>query len=184
MTWLWDLDLRVFRWIHVDGHRAWLDPVFWVISSTGLGYVQVIVVLLIGLRPTFRPYLPSVLAATLFSMLTPTLVKPLVPRMRPSNLAIASPQETFFYSSYPSGHTTSAFGIATIVLLLTWPTRQRWMGLVTLLWAMLVGFSRVYRGVHWPTDVLGGACLGVASSGIVCLVLVGLGRWPRSQPSI
>lgn len=157
---------------------------FWVISSTGLGYVQVILVLLLGLRPCFRPYLPAVLAATLFSMLTPTIVKPLVPRMRPSNLAIANPQETFFYSSFPSGHTTSAFGIAAIVVWLAWPTRHRWVGAVALAWATLVGLSRVYRGVHWPTDVLGGACLGVASSGIVCLVLVGLGRWPRTRSGI
>lgn len=60
--------------------------------------------------------------------------------------------------SYPSGHTTMAFNLATLLALglsLAWPARA---GLYVL--AGLVGYSRLYLGVHYPLDVLSGAFMG------------------------
>ncbi len=61
------------------------------------------------------------------------------------------------YHAFPSGHTTSAFAILALMAgyTMTWRT-LRWL----LLLAMLVGFSRIAVGVHWPIDVLGGMALG------------------------
>jgi undecaprenyl-diphosphatase len=58
--------------------------------------------------------------------------------------------------SFPSGHAATSFAAAT-VLTLAWP---RWWPAFLLL-ALGIGFSRVYVGVHYPLDVVGGAALGI-----------------------
>jgi len=63
--------------------------------------------------------------------------------------------------SFPSGHTSSAFATATM-LSLTYP---RWYVIVpSYLWAGTVGYSRMYLGVHYPGDVLGGMITGAGSA--------------------
>jgi len=63
--------------------------------------------------------------------------------------------------SFPSGHTTDAFALATAVSL-CWP---RWYVVVpAYCWAVLVGYSRLALGVHYPSDVLMGALVGAGAS--------------------
>ena len=61
--------------------------------------------------------------------------------------------------SFPSGHTATSFACATVIALLV----PRAAPLVFLL-ALAIGYSRLYVGVHWPTDVLGGVVVGVATA--------------------
>ena len=69
--------------------------------------------------------------------------------------------------SFPSGHSTN---VATMFGSLAVSLRKRWMTVIAIVIPLLTGFSRVVVGAHYPTDVLGGWLLGLASVGLVCVL--------------
>jgi len=88
-------------------------------------------------------------------------IKALVDRERPS-LRYAEPEplvHTPHDASFPSGHAATSFAAATILSFASfaWPR----LAPVLFLLAAAVAFSRVYVGVHYPLDILGGAVLGI-----------------------
>jgi undecaprenyl-diphosphatase len=77
--------------------------------------------------------------------------------------------------SFPSGHASVAFACATVI---AWRVPR--LGVPAFVLAAAIAWSRVYVGVHWPLDVLGGAVLGV----LVATALLMLVRArPRSRPA-
>ena len=65
---------------------------------------------------------------------------------------------------FVSSHASNSFGIATISFLLM---KKRWFSISILLWASIVAYSRVYLGVHYPGDIIGGTLLGLASGYLI-----------------
>jgi undecaprenyl-diphosphatase len=59
--------------------------------------------------------------------------------------------------SFVSSHATNSFSVALLTLLLL---RRRWLTISMVLWALTVGYSRIYLGVHYPGDVIFGSLLG------------------------
>lgn len=187
---LWSLDQELFRAVHVGWQRDWLDPVFWLITSTGLGWVQILLILgsfiaakkgQLGWakRHLRQNAIPLIAAWGLAGLLNTAWLKQAVERDRPSVLAIAQPQEDVFKSAFPSGHTATSFALATLIALMCVRSQRRLEAFLAVLWASLVGLSRIYRGVHWPTDVLGAAAVGVFSG---CLVWLTLSAMNKSGP--
>ncbi len=112
-------------------------------------------------------------AAVVISDLAATGLKDVFDVERPSSryaepgTLVTAPHD----GSFPSGHATTSFAAA-MVLTFAWP---RWAPAFFLL-ALAIGFSRVYVGVHYPLDVVGGAALGI----LVALALRFLARrWAR-----
>ncbi|MEX0981572.1 MAG: phosphatase PAP2 family protein [Bacteroidales bacterium] len=79
---------------------------------------------------------------------------------------------------FVSSHAANSFGVATLLLLVV---RRRLFTIVILFWAALVSYSRIYLGVHYPGDIIGGAVLGMFCGYLVYLLF----RWaiPRLPAS-
>ncbi len=105
--------------------------------------------------------LVSVAAAAIARLVVKGLLVFAYPRPRPfvelPNIhpLIASPLAENF-QSFPSGHTIFFFALATVIYLF----HKKW-GAIAFIAAACIGIARIYVGVHWPTDIIGGAVLGI-----------------------
>ena len=96
----------------------------------------------------------------------------LVERPRPDVEQVdASPVDTGF----PSGHAAAAACYAAIVVVVFWHTRKRWIRALAVVFAVavpiIVGVARMYRGMHYLTDVVAGVLLGATSVAVVTWIL-------------
>lgn len=141
-------------------HRAgWLNPVFEGLSYAGrLGLLWIVLALALAVISRRSGVLAATVIAVAVADLSSIGLKAVFDRERPS-LRYAEPEplvKTPHDSSFPSGHAATSFAAAT-VLTFAFPR----LGPALFLLASAVAFSRVYVGVHYPLDVVGGALLGV-----------------------
>lgn len=102
------------------------------------------------------------LSAELLSFIVGNLIiKNMVDRLRPCQIdeTVSLIVKIPFDSSFPSGHTLNGITAAVTLMLI-----DKRMGIPALVLAILIAFSRMYNFMHFPTDVLAGAVLGVVSA--------------------
>ncbi len=136
-----------------------LDALFILVSKLGYqwGVIPLDVVIVVVLLAA-RRWRKAAFAATAFigSALLNLGSKQVFQRDRPSLWESIAPESTF---SFPSGHAMGSMTLALTVVFLAWHTRWRWpVLLAAALFVVLVGLSRVYLGVHYPSDILAGWC--------------------------
>ena len=149
-----------------------LDRFFIFISAIGYqwGVVPVDIALTAGLLIA-RRWREATFAGVSFagSALLNMATKQFFQRDRPTLWESIAPEHTF---SFPSGHAMGSATLAMVVVLLCWHTRWRWVAVaLASSFAVLVGVSRIYLGVHYPSDILGGFAAGIAWVSGVYLVL-------------
>ncbi|MET0901771.1 MAG: phosphatase PAP2 family protein [Acidimicrobiales bacterium] len=146
-----------------------------------LGTLAAAIALVVGVGAATLPHRPrpvvAIALAAAAAWQLDDVLKELTERPRPGpvlpGVAIVRDQADGF--GFPSGHTTMAFALAAVLHPML-PPRLRWIPWVL---AVLVGVARIYAGVHWPMDVVGGACLGIAiGTATSALVTSRYGRRP------
>lgn len=152
----------MFTWlINARMHGA-LTSASCYISKTGDGPLYLIIAgLLYWSEGFFSPMLQAVVLAFLIERPIYFVLKNGLKRNRPQAAlqnfrSIITPSDKF---SFPSGHTSAAFMMATLLGYYLPPLMILLYG-----WATLVAFSRVVLGVHFPTDTLVGAILGISTA--------------------
>ncbi|MFC4454505.1 phosphatase PAP2 family protein [Deinococcus sonorensis] len=168
---VWEAPLMVsFR----GSAPGWFLAVARVLSTVGSAHVMLpfCVVLLLVLWRKSRTIATYFLISVGGAVLLNVLLKTFFVRARPHVVPWLWEEGD---SSFPSGHSSMAAALVVTLTALLWRTPYRWAsGLLGLIYVVLMGLSRIYLGVHYPTDVLGGWALGLAWAGGVALVL-----WPR-----
>jgi undecaprenyl-diphosphatase len=173
-----DLDTRLERWI-VHHRTDWLNDFFVALSHIGsLGLIWLLIAALAAVvwrRPSIFAW---VLAGDVVADISSFALRHAFGRERPP-LRFPEPHPLVHVPnnpSFPSGHATTSFACAT---LLAWLTPLPKVPLFAL--AALIAFSRVYNGVHYPLDVIGGAALGIAIATALRLLAEGRRR-SRREP--
>lgn len=152
-------------------HTPLLDKILAFITSLGnVGIIWIVLAVVLLILPKTRKTGIIVAAALLMDLVLCNLIlKNLVARMRPYdvNTAIAILIKKPLDFSFPSGHTAASFAAMTALFLAK--MKKAWIAALIL--AVLIAFSRLYFYVHYPTDVLGGAVVGILS-GIIGYAIV------------
>jgi undecaprenyl-diphosphatase len=178
------IDIAMLRWIHTAWRCDALD-VFFVTLTNGRTYVVPlalawILLLVRGGRRGRELALALAVTLLLTDQLSSHVLKPWVDRTRPcfSVPGVTALIHQVRSASFPSSHAANSFGAATLVAL----RDRRWAGAA---WgiAALVSLSRVYVGVHYPSDVLAGALLGVGCALLVACGMKHAGRRLRGARS-
>ena len=169
-------DNAMLLWLR--GHAgATLDAVFVAITRAGYGHgvIPAQVLLTLGLL-AWKRRRQALFAFVSFagSALLNQAIKHLVQRERPSLWVSIAPESSY---SFPSGHAMAVATLACVCVILAWHARGRWAVLAAaIVAAAAVGVSRLYLGVHWPSDVLAGWAAGVAW--VLCVHLLVHARAP------
>jgi undecaprenyl-diphosphatase len=163
-------DARVFRWFNEVPSFASsvLTPLSHLFLPIGIG----ILVVLIGAYTVVknRSLFPIVLATASggAAWLFASLAKAVAKRPRPYEVMADAilRQNAAHGTSFPSSHTAVALAVAIALV----PFLPRPIAVTAIAYAVLVGWSRMYLGVHYPLDVLGGAGIGIATGSAALLI--------------
>ena len=170
------MELTILDFIQEHMRNAFLDVVMPFVSTlgnAGVIWIVLTIVLLISKKHRKTGILMA-LALVFDVILCNGILKNAVARTRPFDvntaiqLIIAKPQDY----SFPSGHTAAS--VASVVALYLAGEKRLWK--IALILACFIAFSRMYLYVHYPTDVLGGAVVGVISGYIGYKVTLRMSR--------
>lgn len=179
------LDGEILLWIQKNMRTDLMTAIMRGITRLGddgcLWIALAVVLLVIG--KTRRVGAASALSLILTFLVVNLGIKNIVGRIRPYEAIVGLtrlvPAENSF--SFPSGHSAHAFAVGVVIFLML----PRKIGVPTLVLSFLIAVSRMYVGVHYPTDVLAGILIGSAIAGFsVWIVGKAMEKWNKRTKQI
>lgn len=165
-------DARMFLWCVNTRHQDLLGRCARLVSRTGDGYLQVLLPLLlfavdreVGGALLLCTLLGFAVELPVYWVLKNSFQRRRPPEALPSFSSVITASDRF---SFPSGHTAAACLLTTLVYLFYGTAAAPLM-----VWSGAVGLSRVLLGVHFPTDILAGAVLGIGVAQLSYSVIIG-----------
>jgi undecaprenyl-diphosphatase len=159
LTTIHEFDVTMFSWVMGRKNRALFTRIGKWISHTGDGFLYAAYGLYLGLNQGTEEHMLLISALLAFSIERPLyfILKNGFRRNRPQEAlngfrSFIIPSDQF---SFPSGHTSGAFLMATLISSF-YPS----LIIPAYFWALSVGLSRIFLGVHFPTDILVGMTMG------------------------
>lgn len=164
---LQQMDASILLFIQDNIRNAALTPIMTGIThlgDKGILWIVLSVILLIP-RRTRRAGVLSIAAMVITFLICNMWLKNYVARTRPyeviNGLQLLVAKADDF--SFPSGHASSSFAAAVSI----WKNTNKGFGIICIIMASLIAFSRLYIGIHYPSDVIAGLIIGT----LVALIL-------------
>lgn len=153
------MDLEIFKFFNQHIHTSFLDQWIPILTEKILYIILGIFTLITGFRVWKNPDHQSKLVPALFSLLATGIItaifKSFFDISRPFITLDVPALIKASLNSFPSGHTSAAFAL----LVPLWRISKR-IGLLWFLFAILIGFARIYENVHYASDIAGGILVG------------------------
>ena len=159
------LDQQLFLFLN-SLHSPFCDQLMHTVSGRIIWiplYLAILIFLGIKYKRKFLVILLFIIIAATLSDQASVFVKNLVHRLRPcyepaiQGLVHLFKEECGGTYSFVSSHATNSFDVAFLSLLFI---KNKWFTICIILWALIIGYSRIYLGVHYPGDVICGSLLG------------------------
>lgn len=167
------IDKQLFLFLN-GIHCAYMDAVMWQISGKLIWAPLYIVIIWYIIKERKWNAIYTILFVVIMIVISDQLsgiIKDTVMRFRPSHnplltnvVHLVRDGHGNLYKGgnygFVSSHAANTFAVATFVTLFF---RRRWVSISIFIWAIVVSYSRIYLGVHYPFDILGGAVVGILS---------------------
>jgi len=155
------MDVKIFRAIHQLIGRSSLIDQFMILVSNKVRYVYFLILIVMWFKKyPYRQMTNNAVISAFIALILNLFFKLFISKPRPflkSRVGILIPSK--IDSSFPSKHTLLVFAVSTSILLY-----NRVLGSIMTGLAVLTGFSRIWVGHHYPSDIIGSALLGSVTS--------------------
>ena len=172
-------------------HSTYFDTLMWYVSKTATWSLMLVILLYILFKDNWRQAIIIVigiaLTITLADQISSGIIKGAVERLRPThnpdieNLVHIVREYKGGLYGFVSSHAANTIGVAMFLSLLF---KNKCVTITMFVWALFVSYSRIYLGVHYPGDILGGICVGLFSGTVSFKLYIQAKKWKKLNKNI